>query len=177
MIFTVVIVCVLGRDFGCMLKAERASRQSGSTQSLPDGTTATAAAIAGPSLSCPSINHNNRNGDRCDDLESSIDGSERVEGCCSCQRRRRRRGRELERSAAASTEGSAETTQTQRCCSGMKDEDLDESVFTGQCACVRVCVCVCVCVCECVARDEALKLAMGRLASCQSPCLYEESVD
>ena len=139
MIFSVIIICVLGRDFGCMLKAERTSKP-GPTQTTYNGT----AAAARPTTPCPSINrHNDATDDSGDDdeLESSVDKSERGEGCCchsSSSRRRRGRGRGGggEGNEAAIT-GSAEM---RRCGSEARDEDLDESVFTGQYMCVTVCM-------------------------------------
>ena len=122
MIFSIILICVLGRDFGCMLKAEQASGP-GPTQTPPSGTTAVMTR-SGPTSPCPSINHHNDVGGH-DEMESSVGESERGEGCC-CHSRRRR-GREGNTDTAAVTE----STEMKRCGSGVQDEDIDESVFTG----------------------------------------------
>ena len=110
MIFSaILILCVLGCDFGCMLKAERASQPGPSQNHTPPNEI-----ISGPTTPCPSINGHNAGGD---EMESSV---ERSEGCCQ-----RRRGKEGNNAVA-------ENTEMQRCGgSNAQDEDLDESAFTG----------------------------------------------
>ena len=132
MIFSIILICLLGRDFGCMLKAERASK-SGPSQTLPNGTTA-AAIRSGPTPPSPSINCHNDDGSGDDELESSVTAeSERGQGCCTCcHSNTRRRGRGREGNEGAVTEG----TEMRRCGSEERNEDLDESVFTGQFHCV-----------------------------------------
>ena len=141
MIFSIIIICVLGRDFGCMLKAERASKP-GPAQTTPNET----ARETGPTNPCPSINHHNdTDGSNDDDeLESSVDKCERGEGyCCHSSSSRRRRGRGRGRVTGGGEENEAAvtgSTEMRRCGSEARDEDLDESVFTGQYTCVTVCM-------------------------------------
>ena len=116
MIFSIILICVIGRDFGCMLNAERAS-QPGPSQNHTPPNEMMEETRSGPTTPCPSINGHNDGGD---EIVSSVEESERGEGCCQ-----RRRGREGNNAAAKNTE-------MQRCCgSSAQDEDLDESVFTG----------------------------------------------
>ena len=72
--------------------------------------------------------------------------SERGEGCCMCchsNTRRPVRGSGREGNYGAVTE----STEMRRCGSEVQDEDLDESVFTGQFHCVYM-YCVWCCICE-----------------------------
>ena len=74
--------------------------------------------------------------------------SERGQGCCMCchsntRRRGRRRGSGREGNYGAITE----STEMRRCGSEERDEDLDESVFTGQFHSVYM-YCVWCCICE-----------------------------
>ena len=147
MIFSIILICLLGRDFGCMLKAERASK-SGPSQTPPNETTA-AAIRSGPTSPSPSINRHNDDSSDDDELESSVTAeSERGQGCCTCchsntRRRGRRRGSGREGNYGAITE----STEMRRCGSEERDEDLDESVFTGQFHSVYM-YCVWCCICE-----------------------------
>ena len=132
MIFSIILICLLGRDFGCMLKAERASK-SGPSQTPPNETTV-AAIRSGPISPSPSINRHNDDGSGDNELESSVTAeSERGEGCCTYRHSNtRRRGRGREGNYGAVTE----STEMRRCGSEECDGDLDESVFTGQFHCV-----------------------------------------
>ena len=112
-----------------MLKAEQASKP-GPAQTPPNGTE-TEAIQSGPISPCPSINRHNDDGGN--GIESSVNESERGEECC-CHSRRRRSGGRREGNEAAAVTGS---TEMQRCGSEAQDEDLDKSVFTGQCVCVH----------------------------------------
>ena len=107
MIFSIILICVLGRDFGWMLNAERASLPSPTKDSVNGDTSL--------GFSISSANDNEQ--------ESSMDISEKGASCCH-------RRRQKDNNAAI-------TTELQQCNDGAQDEDSSENLFTGQCVCVH----------------------------------------
>ena len=120
MIFTVILICVLGRDFGLMLRAERASQPMASSRSrgaINEVSRPEPVSNKG-SLAVSSPNDNN-------EQESSMDASEKGESCCH-RRRQRDNGT------------TASNVELQRYNKEAREEDSGESLYTGRCVGMKI---------------------------------------
>ena len=117
MIFTVILICVLGRDFGLMLQAERASQPMASSHSrgaINEVSRPEPVSNKG-SLAVSSPNDNN-------EKESSMDASEKGESCCH-QRTQKDNG----------TVTTTSNVELQRYSNEAREEDSGETLYTGRC--------------------------------------------
>ena len=112
MIFTIILICVLGRDFGLMLSAERASQPSPSR-----------GAISEASREEPVSNKGSPPNDS-NEQESSMDASEKGESCC--HRRRQRNNNTTNNNM-----------ELQRYSNEAQEENSGENLFTGMCVWLR----------------------------------------
>lgn len=111
MIFTVILICVLGRDFGCMLFAERAAQTSSSQTQTDIKPTKIDTSGGGLESSVLSLND--------DEKKSSVVLSERSRGeSCSLKKRR-------------NDTATSSNNKLQGYTNTMADEDHGESIFTG----------------------------------------------
>ena len=115
MIFTVILICVLGRDFGLMLQAERASQPMASSRSRGaiNEVSRTEPVSNKGSLAVSSPNDSN-------EQESSIDASEKGENCCHWRRQR-------------DNGTTASNVELQRYSKEAREEDSGETLYTGRC--------------------------------------------
>ena len=109
MVFSVVIICLFGRDFGPMLTAERLSTPPTLPPPAPPSRGSRTTSPCSPVP--PQIE---------DEIESNVDDVEEGEQSRCCPKRKRVGGDNSAVSVNA---------ELQHC---GKDEDLDESVFTGE---------------------------------------------
>ena len=115
MIFTIILICVLGRDFGLMLRAERASQPSPSGGAINEASRVEPVSNEGTSISPPNDNN---------EQESSMNASEKGESCCHMRR-----------------QGDNNTTNSnmelQRYSNETQEENSGENLYTGMCVCLR----------------------------------------
>ena len=114
MIFTVILICVLGRDFGLMLRAERASQASPTGGTISE---ASRSQTVSNEVSPPNDDN---------EQESSMDASEKGENCCH---RRRHRNNNT----------TTNNLELQRYSNQIQEEDSTENLYTGMCVCLRIC--------------------------------------
>ena len=119
MIFTVILICVLGRDFGLMLRAERASQPmaSSSSRGAVNEVSRQEPVSNKGSLAVSSPNDIN-------EQESSMDANEKGESCCHWRRQR-------------NNGTTASNLELQRYSNEAQEEDSGESLYTGRCVCMN----------------------------------------